>query len=173
MWVAAASVVAVLAIAIGAYSLQSDGHHSAPAGGGGAAALLTGTHWSLSGVRTATNTYPVPAGYRAELSFTAHGRVTGQDGLNALAGTYRTSGNKITIRITEAGAAGGTSTFPAQQAMSSLYVPTSLSSDSVTSTYTLTPGTLTLDTGTWTVTFDAASSTQSPPNRVPSTTSRK
>ena len=80
---------------------------------------------------------------------------TAFDGLNALAGAYRTDGNKLTIHITEAGTAGGTGTFPALEAMSSTYTPTTLNDHSVTSTYTLSPGTLELDTGHWTVTFSA------------------
>lgn len=159
---AAASVVVVLAIVLAVTALHGGGEHQNPASGGDPA-TLTGVRWQLTGVRSATKTYPVPANYRAEFQFDKNGHVSGLDGLNALAGTYRTAGNKLTIRVTAAGTAGGTGTFPAFKAMFSTYTPTSLNDDSVTSTYTLSPPTLVLDTGQWTVTFSAqgTSSTQS------------
>ena len=168
---AAASVVAVLAIAIGVSVLRPDGHHPTAAGGGDPLTMLVGKHWHLSDVRTTTKRYPIPAGYRAELSFATHGRVTGLDGPNALAGSYRISANKITIHITEAGTAGSTRTFPAAEAMASVYTSRSLTSDSVTSTYTLVPDSLTLNTGRWTVTFGAETSIQSEPSTITPRTS--
>ena len=167
---AAASVVAVLAIVIAVTALRSGGGGGGGGGGdqtpasGGDSGTLIGVRWQLAGVQSATKTYPVPANYRAEFQFSTDGHVIGLDGLNALAGTFRTAGNKLTIHITEAGTAGGTGTFPALQAMSSTYTPTTLDQDSVTSTYTVSPRTLILDTGHWTVTFRAQ-----PANVTPST----
>jgi heat shock protein HslJ len=166
---AAASVLAVPAIVLAVTALRGGGEHQNPASGGDPA-TLTGVRWQLAGVRSATKSYPVPTNYRAEFRFDKNGYLSGLDGLNALAGTYRTAGNKLTIRVTAAGTAGGTGTFPALEAMSSTYTPTSLNDDSVTSTYTLTPRTLVLDTGQWTVTFSAqGTSTLSTPASPTST----
>jgi heat shock protein HslJ len=152
---AAASVVVVLAIVLTVTALRGGGSgNQTPVSSGDTAALI-GVRWQLTGVQSATKTYPVPANYRAEFEFGKDGRVSGLDGLNALAGTYRTGGNQLTIHITEAGTVGGTGTFPALEAMSSTYTPTTLDNDSVTSTYTLSPRRLVLDTGHWIVTFTA------------------
>lgn len=154
----AASVVAVLVvvlavpvIVLAVLAARGSGGHQDPASGGG----LTGVRWQLTGVSSAGRSYPVPADYRAEFRFDENGNLSGLDGLNALAGSYRAAGNKLTIRVTAAGTAGGTGTFPALEAMSSTYTPASLDDDAVTSTYTLTPQALVLDTGRWTVTFSA------------------
>ena len=178
---AAASVVAVLAIVVAITSLRAGTTNHHPASGG-ASAALTGVRWQLTGVQSAAKTgasavpdggpaYPIPATYRAEFEFDTDGRVSGLDGPNALGGTYRTVGNKLTIRITTAGTAGGTSTSPALEAMSSTYTPASVNDDSVTSTYALSPGTLVLETGRWTVTFSAraANSTHGAPASATST----
>lgn len=158
----AATVVAVVAIAVGAYGLRSGGGNSNPASGTPKA--LVGTHWRLTEIRSAGDTSRVPPTYTAELAFGAGGQLNGRDGINALAGSYRTSGSRITLHVTEVGAAGGTGTIPAQEAMSGIYVPTSPQADSVTSTFSLTATTLTVTSSRWTLTFHIvpASSTSTP-----------
>lgn len=162
MFATAATVVAVFAIAIGAYGLRTGGGNSNPASGTETA--LVGTQWRLTEIRSAGSTSRVPATYTAELAFGAGGQLNGRDGLNGLAGSYRTSGSRITLHVTAVGAAGGTGTIPAQEAMSGIYVPTSPNTDSVTSTFSLTATTLTVTTRRWVLTFSIvpASSTSTP-----------
>ncbi len=162
LFATAATVVVVVAIAVGAYGLHRGGDHANPAGG--TAKALVGTQWRLTEIRSAGKTSSVPASYSGELAFGADGQLNGRDGLNGFAGTYRTSGNRITLRVTTVGAAGGTGTIPAQQAMTSIYVATSPPADSVTSTFTLTATTLTVTSRRWTLTFDRMpASSPSPP----------
>ncbi|MDQ2739161.1 MAG: DUF4232 domain-containing protein [Actinomycetota bacterium] len=162
LFAAAATVVAVVAIAVGAYGLHSGGGDSKP--GGGTAKALAGTQWRLTEIHSADRTSRVPATYTAELAFSAGGQLNGRDGPNAFTGSYRTSGNRIALQVTAVGAAGGSGTIPAQQAMRSIYVPASLHADSVTSTFSLTATRLTITSSRWILTFDpiAASSPTTP-----------
>lgn len=121
LFATAATVVAVMTIAVAAYGLHSGSVRSNPVGG--TAKGLTGIQWRLTDIRSGDKASPVPATYTGELTFGADHRLNGRDDLNAFAGSYKTSGNRITLRVTAVGGAGSTATIPAQEAMSNIYLP--------------------------------------------------
>lgn len=154
----------VLVVAVVLVGCAPAGHDNAAAPGGG---RLTGIRWQLSDLRSGSRSVPVPAGYRAEINFSAGGRVNGLNGPNAFDARYTTSGKTITLSAGASGAAGVAGISHVKEAMDSLYLPTdSAANNAVVSTYTVSRVALMINTPTWTLTFrngGAASADPVPP----------
>lgn len=159
---AAASVVAVLSIAFGIYAATGGGDSHNPNTATGAADQLAGMRWILTGARS-NQAITIPHDYRGELQFDSDGHFDGQNGPNAIAGTYHTSGEEITIKLGTSGTSGTSGTNPVVEAMNSFYVPSSDSTNDATSTYAVTGSTLTIETNQWTLTFDGSTEASDPP----------
>lgn len=166
---AAATIVTVLAIAVGVYGLRghaqappplhSGSDHSSPALG--TASPLAGTQWRLTEVRSSHLTWPVPKALLVGLALGADGRLNGRDGMLAFTGSYHTAANRITVHdLATPGIPAGQwwpspryASNPAEHAMSSILVPAPSHAGSVTSTFGLTTTTLTVTSSRWTLTF--------------------
>ncbi len=185
---AAATVLAIVTIAIGTHLITDDRGQHVPAGTGHTTAptvipttAITGIRWMLEGVTGGRDHYGYyTTDYTAWLAFTKNGHVTvhnGTDRTKNLTGTYSITGAKITLAVNTAGAPSPNPQDAAQIAVASTYTPPAGKRDPVTSGITLThPNVLTLTRSgalpgsapvTWTMTFVA---TVRAPSVAPSST---
>jgi len=118
---------------------------------------LTGVRWTLSDLRSGVRSFPVPANYRAEIDFADDGQVSGTNGPNEFDARYRISGHTIMISRAGGGAAGTFGVNHAWEAMESIYAPSGTAGNheknTVTCGFRITADSLTIDTTTWTLTF--------------------
>ena len=148
----------ILAIAIGFYATGKRDRSSVASG----SPALVGTAWRLTEVGAGSAVLPhrdeqLPAGFTGSLIFHPDGTFDGQNADNGITGTYRASGNTITMQLEASGAAGTAGRNNGVEAMNSLYVPSG-QRPTVTSNFRITTGTLVMTNAAWRLTFRPSTS---------------